>query len=75
MYTQLQLLLYTHCTGPKPASISPQVLVRLYNSNGWGNYYQLKRSHSGETVELEGGEPVINTPLHLAWHFKRDLCE
>ena len=30
MYTQLQLLQYTHCTGPKPTSISLQVSVSWY---------------------------------------------
>jgi len=28
------------------------------------------QSRCGETVELEGRQPIINTPLHLAWYPK-----
>jgi len=28
------------------------------------------RSRCGETVDLEGRQPIIITPPHLAWHLK-----
>jgi hypothetical protein len=28
------------------------------------------RSRCGETLELEGRQPIINTPPHLTWHPK-----
>ena len=32
--------------------------------------YEFTRSPCGETLELEGRQPIINTPPHLAWHLK-----
>ena len=43
VYTQLQLLQYTHCTDLKPTSICLQVAVSLYYIYGKSNYCQLRR--------------------------------
>jgi hypothetical protein len=41
-------------------------IVRVIN----GYSYAQTHTRCGETAELEGREPTINTPLRLSWHPK-----
>jgi len=61
----------------QPPSVSPNLLdygIQTSSITAWECISKFTWLQGGKMVELEGRQPIMNTPPHLAW-YPKGICE
>ena len=70
-YLQTRSITASKFARSQPSSVSPNPLdygLQVRKITALKYISKFTRSRCGETVELDGRQPIIHTPPHLAWH-------